>query len=223
MSSNRRCSANSSGGGYGKAPGLRSYAAARARRVGRAGGPGRRESGSTTRGRARRQPDRHHRLTEDHSAAVEFASSGAIVSTRVATRNALTRSLGTATASVESTRFEVWSGDRVLLCSGRGGPCRMRRGSILPPSGRLPPGPLSAHPLRYRHHFCELLGHFSPRGEFPRKGHHFRTSRLVLDPFPVLVRDVLLELLEHDRRQDAAPLGLLARSQLYSCGPEVDL
>ncbi len=84
MSSNRRCSANSSGGGYGKASGPRSYAAARGRRVGVPEGPD---------------------------------GAKAVLSTRVATRNALTRSLGAATASVESTRFEVWSGDRVLLCS----------------------------------------------------------------------------------------------------------
>ena len=57
------------------------------------------------------------RLTEDHSVAAELVRSGAMVSTRVASRNALTRSLGTGTASVESTTFEAWPGDRVLLCS----------------------------------------------------------------------------------------------------------
>jgi PPM family protein phosphatase len=40
-----------------------------------------------------------------------------MVSTRLASTNALTRSLGTGTASVESTTFEAWPGDRVLLCS----------------------------------------------------------------------------------------------------------
>jgi protein phosphatase len=40
-----------------------------------------------------------------------------VISTRAATRNALTRSLGTGTASVDSTTFEAWPGDRVLLCS----------------------------------------------------------------------------------------------------------
>jgi protein phosphatase len=40
-----------------------------------------------------------------------------MLSTRVASRNALTQSLGTSTASVESTTFEAWPGDRVLLCS----------------------------------------------------------------------------------------------------------
>ena len=57
------------------------------------------------------------RLTEDHSVAAELVRSGAMVSTRVASRNALTRSLGTGTASVESTTFEAWPGDRILLCS----------------------------------------------------------------------------------------------------------
>ena len=57
------------------------------------------------------------RLTEDHSVAAELVRSGALASTRVATRNALTRSLGTGTASVESTSFKAWPGDRVLLCS----------------------------------------------------------------------------------------------------------
>jgi len=60
------------------------------------------------------------RLTEDHSVAAELVRSGAIASTRVAVhplRNALTRSLGTGTASMESTTFEAWPGDRVLLCS----------------------------------------------------------------------------------------------------------
>jgi serine/threonine protein phosphatase PrpC len=57
------------------------------------------------------------RLTEDHSVAAELVRSGALVSTRVASRNALTRSLGTGTASVESKTFEAWPGDRVLLCS----------------------------------------------------------------------------------------------------------
>src|SRR5215212_10899914 len=57
------------------------------------------------------------RLTEDHSLAAELVRSGGMVSARVAHRNALTRSLGTGTASVESTTFEAWPGDRVLLCS----------------------------------------------------------------------------------------------------------
>lgn len=57
------------------------------------------------------------RLTEDHSVAAELVRSGAMVSTRAASRNALTRSLGTGTASVQSTTFEAWPGDRVLLCS----------------------------------------------------------------------------------------------------------
>src|SRR5918997_2215855 len=57
------------------------------------------------------------RLTEDHSLAAELARSEALASTRVAIRNALTRSLGTGTALVESTTFEAWPGDRVLLCS----------------------------------------------------------------------------------------------------------
>ncbi len=56
-------------------------------------------------------------LTEDHSVASELVRRGAMVSTRVASRNALTRSLGTGTVSVESTTFEAWPGDRVLLCS----------------------------------------------------------------------------------------------------------
>jgi PPM family protein phosphatase len=57
------------------------------------------------------------RLTEDHSLAAELARSEALASSRVANRNALTRSLGTGTASVESTTFEAWPGDRILLCS----------------------------------------------------------------------------------------------------------
>jgi serine/threonine protein phosphatase PrpC len=58
------------------------------------------------------------RLTEDHSVAAGLARSEAmVVSTRAATRNALTRSLGTGTASVDSMTFEAWPGDRVLLCS----------------------------------------------------------------------------------------------------------
>ena len=60
------------------------------------------------------------RLTEDHRVTAELVRSGATASTRVAVHsygNALTRSLGTDTASVESTTFEVWPGDRVLLCS----------------------------------------------------------------------------------------------------------
>ena len=61
---------------------------------------------------------RLRRLTEDHSIAAELTASEAQISTRVATRrNALTRALGTGTASVESTTFEAWPGDRVLLCS----------------------------------------------------------------------------------------------------------
>src|SRR5215212_4662996 len=60
------------------------------------------------------------RLTEDHSVAAELVRSGVTASTRVAIHpfgNALTRSLGTGTASVESKTFEAWPGDRVLLCS----------------------------------------------------------------------------------------------------------
>jgi len=60
---------------------------------------------------------RLRRLTEDHSVAAELVRSGAMLSTRVASRSVLTRSLGTGTASVESTTFEAWPGDRVLLCS----------------------------------------------------------------------------------------------------------
>ncbi len=60
---------------------------------------------------------RLRRLTEDHSVVAELVRSGAMLSTRVANQNALTRSLGTGTASVESTTFEAWPGDRVLLCS----------------------------------------------------------------------------------------------------------
>ena len=40
-----------------------------------------------------------------------------MVSTKVASRNALTRSLGTGTASMESTTFDALPGDRILLCS----------------------------------------------------------------------------------------------------------
>jgi PPM family protein phosphatase len=60
------------------------------------------------------------RLTEDQSVAAGLVRSGAMASTRVAVQpfgNALTQSLGTGTAAVESTRFEAWPGDRILLCS----------------------------------------------------------------------------------------------------------
>ena len=60
------------------------------------------------------------RLTEDHSVAAELVRSGAMASTRVAVHpfgNALTRSLGTGTASVGRTTFGAWPGDRILLCS----------------------------------------------------------------------------------------------------------